>query len=465
VSAFWILACLGAPVAWSDGQTCIKLLLAGEKAQQDKHFDQAEKLFKEALQEANQMGSDSPLLTPALRHLADLYMQEKKCYRAEPFYRRELETYSKLGGNFPQQIHDLLMLGHISMLRNDFTDSAEQGKRALAVMHNAGADSYVDRKEALTLIIYSDVQRNIYTATAYKELVALEEERYVKDPTGLAQALNTMAGALAALTDPDARALSIAYYQRALRILENCGLKNDNQTASVLGGIANFYNSEGKYDEAVQNWRRQLAIYERTKGVESPMTADSMRNLAYSLHILGSENEALSLNKRALAIIKKKLGPTCPEAARVLGYLSTDYFTLGQYDEAKRIGAQAIAIWRKMLIHAEGASTIDPIVVKKLNEFGLGTVTGDAKLLRDKILAQSNAVPERQIHLADLSCWLADLYCLTGRYSDAAPLYQESISIYRTVGGANHKADLDSAIAKDRRISSRSDSALKRVNP
>ena len=83
--------------------------------------------------------------------------------------------------------------------------------------------------------------------------------------------------------------------------------------AQSLYDLANVYDNQGKYDEALLLYQRSLTIREKVLGSEHPDTAESLNNLANLYHEQGMCADALPLHQKAVAICEKVLGSEHPE--------------------------------------------------------------------------------------------------------------------------------------------------------
>jgi tetratricopeptide (TPR) repeat protein len=109
--------------------------------------------------------------------------------------------------------------------------------------------------------------------------------------------------------------------------------------------------AEGRFEEAVREGRRAMAIQEPLFGPTSPEVGESVNNIAVHLHELGRDDEAQATIRRAHAILAKIFGE---ESGRVaFSYLNeAEILTgLGRFQDART----AIARSRETL-EREGAS-------------------------------------------------------------------------------------------------------------
>ena len=71
-----------------------------------------------------------------------------------------------------------------------------------------------------------------------------------------------------------------------------------------LNNLATVYNSQGRYDEAIELYKQALLIGEKTIGKEHPDYAIDLNNLANVFESQGKFDEALQLYEQSLNIFK-----------------------------------------------------------------------------------------------------------------------------------------------------------------
>ena len=133
-------------------------------------------------------------------------------------------------------------------------------------------------------------------------------------------------------------------YKRAVVILENSVGPQHPNLATVLNNLAVLYRKQGKYKEAESLYRRALTIVEKALGPEHRNVAMSLNNLALLYQKQGKFIEAEPIQKRALAILEKALGPNHPDVATGLRNLAKLERLMGRVDEAAQCLARAMAI-------------------------------------------------------------------------------------------------------------------------
>ena len=102
-----------------------------------------------------------------------------------------------------------------------------------------------------------------------------------------------------------------------------------------------------RYAKTELVYARNLAIWEKTLGVEHPHVALGLNNMAEAYRAQGKFAEAEPLYQRALEIYKKKLGPEDPKLAMVLWNHAYLLWETKSYVEAAKIGVRAMEVKAK----------------------------------------------------------------------------------------------------------------------
>jgi tetratricopeptide (TPR) repeat protein/predicted Ser/Thr protein kinase len=118
----------------------------------------------------------------------------------------------------------------------------------------------------------------------------------------------------------------------ATALLESGG--SEQTQAQVLNSLGFLYDSQGKYEEAVAQHRRALALKEKLYGPSNERVTDSLDNLGLALSELGRYEEGEKYLRRALEIDEKAFGSEHPELLAALNNLGSLLNELGRTDEA-----------------------------------------------------------------------------------------------------------------------------------
>jgi tetratricopeptide (TPR) repeat protein/predicted Ser/Thr protein kinase len=151
--------------------------------------------------------------------------------------------------------------------------------------------------------------------------------------------------------------------EHALAAIERLGGR-ETLLASLLYNSAVLLRQEGKYEDALAQHRRALAIQERVLGPEHLDVATSLSNLSIVLVHQGKYEEALAQVQHALAIEEAALGATHPNLSLALHTIGSILGRQGKYQEALPYLQRALAV-RELALGPE-----HPSLAPSLNNLG-----------------------------------------------------------------------------------------------
>ena len=94
-------------------------------------------------------------------------------------------------------------------------------------------------------------------------------------------------------------------------------------------GTANVFQNQGKYDEALERYRRALAGEEKSLGEVHPNTLSTVSGMAAAFQSQGKYNEALEWYRRALTGKTKSLGNGHPDTLSTVFGMATVFHLSG----------------------------------------------------------------------------------------------------------------------------------------
>jgi tetratricopeptide (TPR) repeat protein len=431
-------------------------------------FDQAEALYKKALEIAEHQGEPGhPEIITCLNNLADLYAAQGKQEEAEQLYERAMQLTVQA--------------------------SAGQPENKAPPEPGAGTPSRRNPDLALTLNSLADFKRAQgklgESENLYKRALEIDEAALGPNHPALAVTLNNLADLYAAQgrhQDADVldrRAarirqmslasdeLDISTYRQAL-VLDEKALGSWHPDVAVdLNSLADEYRAVGRYQEAEQLYRRALAIAETTLGPHDPALVATINNLADLYRAQGKYSQAEPLYKRALALAEKAAavssqsareavppaGTGEPRASEV--ELATHLNDLADFYRAQRKYAEAEPLyWKAVVLCEKARGRGNPTLAVTLNNLGdlyraQGRNAEAEPLYRRALLIskQAEAAPESGIQWAlaidetagivdyasvarDLVN-LADIYAGQGKHAEAEALYKRALTMQEKLRG------------------------------
>jgi len=137
-----------------------------------------------------------------------------------------------------------------------------------------------------------------------------------------------------------------ALYKRSLSVVEQA-LPGDPLLAGSLNNLGQFYRGQRRYLEAIDLFRRALAIYQPAYGDNHSLTAKVINNLAAVYLASGRYDQAEPLYRRGLGATEKLLGAEHSSVAISLDWLAQTNFLQRRYSESEAHLRRAIAIAEK----------------------------------------------------------------------------------------------------------------------
>lgn len=136
-------------------------------------------------------------------------------------------------------------------------------------------------------------------------------------------------------------------FQRLLALKEKAFGSGHLEFAETLGDLARVYYFERKLPEAASHYERALSIYEGTPETNQMVIAGCLFNLGEVYHTQKRYLEAEQQYLRATAVLEKARGAEDPNLMPVLRAYATLLRAMNRADDAKLVGARAAAIRSK----------------------------------------------------------------------------------------------------------------------
>jgi tetratricopeptide (TPR) repeat protein len=239
-----------------------ELMQKGEQALMARHFEEAGKDYKDAVDLAGKLQPPDDRLSNALMRLAGYYGTKNDFAQAEVALLRALKVTGDLHGpESPAMTLPLQEFGRYSIFRHDFNSAVDYFSRAVAV----------------------------------------NEKAFGEQSDKVAMSLNYLASVYVIQQDyPKAEPLLL----RAVRIDESLYGANASATdlGLVLWPLCDLYNKWNKPEKAEPRYQQMLGLLEKQYGPDSPVLISTLDAEAKMLHQLGRAEEAGKYERRAQAI-------------------------------------------------------------------------------------------------------------------------------------------------------------------
>ncbi|KAF8440564.1 hypothetical protein BDZ91DRAFT_755540, partial [Kalaharituber pfeilii] len=144
-------------------------------------------------------------------------------------------------------------------------------------------------------------------------------------------------------------------------------------TLDTVNSMANVYESQGKYSQALELYQRALAGREKALGADHPNTLGTIYNMAIVYQSQGKYSQALELYQRALAGKEKALGANHPSTLDTVYSMAILYEDQREYSQAMELFQRALA-GREKTLGAEHSDTVLEYEGVSESHYGLGKV-------------------------------------------------------------------------------------------
>ncbi|MBB4370085.1 tetratricopeptide (TPR) repeat protein [Bradyrhizobium sp. cir1] len=242
---------------------------------------------------ADRFGNESPMITGALLTSANLSWEEARYDAARALASRVRGIGERnVGPDRPSLSSTFVFLARIDLAQDKLDDARLNLDRATRIIDNLLPADHALRIELLL-------------AKAEVELTSeqmADAENHVRDALAMAKRLY----------QPD--------------------VPNRRNAVDRLSGLLFV---QGKFDEAVQIQRAELALTETQLGSNHPATAVALRSLAATTGSSGDQSGAIALLRRALVIDEQSFGPQSDQAATDHVALGSLLRRMGRLDEAR----------------------------------------------------------------------------------------------------------------------------------
>ncbi len=284
---------------------------------QERNYDKAEPLFREALQNAKQSANDIFAAT-CLDSLGEISFQQGWFEQAEPYYQQALEIRRKLLPPAHEEI--------VSSLNNLSAAYFFQGKYRQA-------KPLCEQLLATYEVVLGKDHPEVATCLINLGLIAMAEGKIGNAEKRFAEA-------------------------HAIR--SNTYEPMDVLVGNSLGHLGNAYFEQERYDLAAEKLHQALAILEKHLSPDDPDLERIVSKLIIALERIARHSELEELYPRLVNLTEIKLGPAHPEVAKYLEKLANLYLKQKKYDDAARVFQRVLSMKKRALgeVHPEVAQQL-----------------------------------------------------------------------------------------------------------
>jgi tetratricopeptide (TPR) repeat protein len=267
-------------------------------------------------------------------------------------------------------------------------------------------------------------QRDYIEATARFELALTETFGFAPDDPRIAGNLNSLADSYRARQRyGDAE----SNYRKAIAILEKT---NHSQLPRVLLNLGDVQAILGQREQAEASYRSAQSVLEKANGPGHPSVAAVLTvHIAPLYRATQQWKELATLYEKSLEIVERVLGPGHSSTGIALRNLAVAYERLDRFDEAEALYRRILPIWEKALGAEHGDIAIIMSELAQIYLFQNREAEAEKMLLRSlKLLEQFLGADH--VEVGYVLRKLAGLCEIQNRQEDAEAYRVRSVSIF-----------------------------------
>ncbi|MCE9673406.1 serine/threonine-protein kinase [Myxococcus stipitatus] len=221
---------------------------------------------------------------------------------------------------------------------------------------------------------------------------------------------------------------SLAFLSQAHDILEPLFVPEHPTRLSLDNSIALSQWMLGRTEEAIEGWRRILAIQERTQAPEHIALAAPLLNLGSRMRLGGRLDEGRKHLERSLAIVEKAHGPNHPRAATTLVHLASLELDAGNLDKALEHCDQSVARLRDSQGPETSRAAI-PLVVRGQVHLAAGRFPQARRDLLEALRLHEREYGQDSIQASEALTWLGNTALAEGHPREAMEHCRRALAV------------------------------------
>lgn len=210
-----------------------------------------------------------------------------------------------------------------------------------------------------------------------------------------------------------------------------------DKSFKTYSNIASIYREQGDFDNALNFYKKALAVCKQINGEASNEVIDIYNNIATVYQGMDRVDKALEIYCTVIEMNDERLKDNSPNMATTYSNIATIYRQRREYDKALKLYHKALMILKEIFKegHPSIAATYSNIafVYRKLERYAEALEYNyQALIINEKILGSEH--PDT----AALYNNIAEIYDLQGKYEEALSLYKRALEVYEAVMGEEH---------------------------
>ena len=409
------------------------LLLNGEVLVQNKKYEEAIELFKEALSIFQDNAGEYGLsCADGYQHLGQVYKITQEYDKAQDHYEKCLKARKDENGeenlDFAKVNHGL---GEVYFARGDYRRAEEFFRDSVEVMVSLLGEDHLDVANAvLTLGRTCNKLNSPDEATMYFEQARLTKQHHLGDTHFEVIEIDLEIGRAHAVKKEYEEALQ--FFQSYLRA-RRAAVGDDVLVCDILHEIGTAEYDLGRCDAALKSLASALALYRVLLGDEQIQVADTLYSLGVVYETKRVFRESMKYHKEAFRLRRRLLGADDLSVAQSLDKISNLYMKQPNLEKALQSIKEVLRIRSQKL----GKDHID--VGTSL--FGMGVIFTESNELEKAMECYRVSLKIRTDHLGEASVEVAqtlhNLGTVFGKLQDfesALEHWRRALVAYREAG-------------------------------
>jgi tetratricopeptide (TPR) repeat protein len=313
-------------------------------------YREALPLAQEALEAYRQLlGEDSVQVEEALNALGLLYKTQGAYERGEAFYRQALAVAKKVyGETHPTYARRLMNLGYLCSARGDHQQAEANFLQAAKVLKKTYGAKHATTVQSLTALADCYGAQALQYQQKADFAVARKNWRHKLDLLSELRGADSWQATDARLALADVDRLETFSPEQRRRLAD----------ADRLQTRAHRFREEGKFEEALTDCQKALAVRKELLGEKHRLTADSLNLLGVLYEQIGDLERADPVQRRSLEIRKQILGENHPDYALSLNNIGFICLSMGDFARAEPHFQRAFEISKRLRGPADSATVL-----------------------------------------------------------------------------------------------------------
>ncbi|CAM4982860.1 unnamed protein product [Rotaria socialis] len=294
------------------------------------HFDQAEELYNELLEDA----SDDTERAHIYHQLGVINCHQGEYQKAATFYEKSLEIKRK---TLPKDDAPLApTYSNIGLVYNsmgEYSRALEYYEKSYKILEISLPPNHPDLATSYNNIgsVYDNMGEYSKALEYYEKSHQILEISLPPNHPDLATSYNNIGGMHSRIGE---YSKALEYYEKSHKILQISLPPNHPDLATSYNNIGLVYYGIGEYSKALEYYETSLKIREKALPPNHPDLATFYNNIGLVYYEIGESSKALEYYETSLKIREKALPPNHPDLAASYNNIGLVYRDVGEYSKA-----------------------------------------------------------------------------------------------------------------------------------